>query len=66
VKKDERRDHSTIWETPYRQPADELLTELSTDAQLGLSETEARARLESHGVGRQEDPKHYPPLQTTG
>ena len=34
---------------PYRQPVDEVLATLGTDAQLGLSEAEARARLESHG-----------------
>ena len=34
---------------PYRQPADQVLAELGTHAQLGLSEAEARARLERHG-----------------
>jgi P-type Ca2+ transporter type 2C len=34
---------------PYRQPVDEVLAALGADAQLGLSEAEARARLESHG-----------------
>jgi Ca2+-transporting ATPase len=34
---------------PYRQPVDEALAALGTDAQLGLSEAEARSRLESHG-----------------
>ena len=33
----------------YRQPVDEVLATLGTDARLGLSEEEARARLESHG-----------------
>jgi Ca2+-transporting ATPase len=34
---------------PYRQSVDEALAALATDARLGLSEAEARARLESHG-----------------
>jgi Ca2+-transporting ATPase len=34
---------------PYRQSVDEALAALGTDARLGLSEEEARARLESHG-----------------
>ena len=34
---------------PYRQPVDEALAVLATDAQLGLSEEEARARLEKYG-----------------
>ena len=34
---------------PYRQPVDEVLAALGTDAQRGLSDAEARARLESHG-----------------
>jgi Ca2+-transporting ATPase len=34
---------------PYRQPVDEVLAALGTAARLGLSEEEARARLESHG-----------------
>ena len=33
----------------YRQPVDEALAVLATDAQLGLSEEEARARLEKYG-----------------
>jgi Ca2+-transporting ATPase len=33
----------------YRQPVDELVAVLDTDARLGLSEAEARARLESYG-----------------
>ena len=33
----------------YRQPADEVLAALGTDARLGLSEADARARLASHG-----------------
>jgi Ca2+-transporting ATPase len=33
----------------YRQPVKEVLAALGTDAQLGLSEAEARARLDSHG-----------------
>ena len=33
----------------YRQPVDEVLATLGTDARLGLSEEEARARLESDG-----------------
>jgi Ca2+-transporting ATPase len=36
-------------ETAYRQSIDEALAALGTDAQLGLSEGEARVRLESHG-----------------
>ncbi|SEO56288.1 cation-translocating P-type ATPase [Nitrosovibrio sp. Nv6] len=34
---------------PYQQAVDELLTALGTDAARGLSETEARARLERYG-----------------
>ena len=34
---------------PYRQPVDEVLAALGTDARLGLSFAEARARLESYG-----------------
>lgn len=34
---------------PYQQPVDEALTTLRTDAQHGLSEGEARARLERYG-----------------
>jgi Ca2+-transporting ATPase len=34
---------------PYRQSVDAVLAALATDARLGLSEEEARARLESHG-----------------
>ena len=34
---------------PYRQRVDEALAALGTDARLGLSEEEARARLERHG-----------------
>jgi P-type Ca2+ transporter type 2C len=34
---------------PYRRPVDEVLAALGADAQLGLSDAEARARLESHG-----------------
>jgi P-type Ca2+ transporter type 2C len=34
---------------PYQQPVDEVLAALATDAQLGLSESEARARLERYG-----------------
>jgi Ca2+-transporting ATPase len=34
---------------PYRQPAAEVLTDLATDARLGLTEDEARARLQRHG-----------------
>ena len=35
--------------TAYQQPVDEVLAALGTDAQRGLSEGEARARLESYG-----------------
>ena len=35
--------------TAYQQPVDEVLTALGTDAQHGLSEAEARARLERYG-----------------
>jgi len=35
--------------TAYQKPVDEVLTALNTDAQRGLSETEARARLERYG-----------------
>ncbi len=35
--------------TPYRQPVDEVLAALGVDAQKGLSEAEARARLERYG-----------------
>jgi Ca2+-transporting ATPase len=34
---------------PYRQRVDEVLAMHGTDAQLGLSEAEARARLDRHG-----------------
>jgi len=34
---------------PYRQPVDEALAALGTDARLGLSDAEARARLEKYG-----------------
>jgi P-type Ca2+ transporter type 2C len=34
---------------PYRQPVDEVLSALATDAQLGLSEAEAQARLQKYG-----------------
>ena len=34
---------------PYRQPVDEVLTALGTDAQLGLGQEEAQARLERDG-----------------
>jgi len=34
---------------PYRQPVDEVLAALGTDPQRGLSESEARARLERYG-----------------
>jgi Ca2+-transporting ATPase len=34
---------------PYRRPVDEVLAALGADARLGLSGTQARARLESHG-----------------
>ena len=34
---------------PYRQAADEILSALASDGRLGLSEAEARSRLESHG-----------------
>jgi Ca2+-transporting ATPase len=34
---------------PYRQSVEAVLAALATDARLGLSEEEARARLESHG-----------------
>ena len=33
----------------HRQPVDQVLATLGTDARLGLSEEEARKRLESHG-----------------
>ena len=33
----------------YRRSVDEVLAALGADAQLGLSDAEARARLESHG-----------------
>ena len=35
---------------PYRQPVDAVLAELGTDARLGLSQGEARARLERYGT----------------
>ena len=35
--------------SPYQQTADEVLVALGTDAHLGLSETEAQARLERFG-----------------
>ena len=35
--------------TPYRQPVDEVLAALGTDARGGLGEEEARRRLERHG-----------------
>ena len=34
---------------PYRQSVDAVLTEFGTDARLGLSDSEARARLERYG-----------------
>src|SRR5262245_29321321 len=34
---------------PYRQPVDEVLTTLDTDAQSGLNDGEARARLDRYG-----------------
>ena len=34
---------------PYRQSVDAVLAELGTDARLGLSQREARARLERYG-----------------
>jgi Ca2+-transporting ATPase len=34
---------------PYQQPIDDVLTALSTEARRGLTEGEARERLESHG-----------------
>ena len=34
---------------PYRQPVDQILAVLGTDAAVGLSEAEARVRLKSHG-----------------
>ena len=34
---------------PHQQPVDEVLAALHTDAQLGLSEAEAGARLERYG-----------------
>jgi Ca2+-transporting ATPase len=33
----------------YRRPVDEVLAALGADAQLGLSEAEARARLDRYG-----------------
>ena len=36
--------------TAYQQPVDEVLAALGTDARRGLSEGEARARLESYGT----------------
>ena len=43
---------------PYRQPVEEVLAEFGSDAQLGLSEAEARARLDRHG--RNELPAEEP------
>ena len=46
---------------PYRQPVNEVLAALGTDAQLGLSEAEARARLKSHGRNELTAEKPVPP-----
>src|SRR5262245_46487142 len=45
----------------YRQPVDEVLAALGADAQLGLSEAEARARLKSHGRNELTAEKPVPP-----
>ena len=45
----------------YRRPVDEVLAALGADAQLGLSDAEARARLESHGRNELTAEKPVPP-----
>ena len=40
---------ATLQITAYQQPVDDVLTALSTDVRLGLSQREARARLERYG-----------------
>ena len=45
---------------PYLQSADEVLAALATDAQRGLSESEARARLARHGRNELEAEKPAP------
>jgi P-type Ca2+ transporter type 2C len=45
----------------YRRPVDEVLAALGADAQFGLSDAEARARLESHGRNELTAEKPVPP-----
>src|SRR5262245_40654232 len=45
----------------YRRPVDEVLAALGADAQLGMSDAEARARLESHGRNELTAEKPVPP-----
>ena len=48
----------------YQQSIDEVLAALNTDPRLGLSEAEARARLEKYGRNELTAEKPVPPWRT--